>query len=387
MNPLNNPFAPGPGKTPPALVGRDEVLRRYDIMLGKLKLGKSPTPIFMYGLRGVGKTVLLLQIERKAEALGFLTERFEVDEISEFNFQTAILTRIKNLILQLSTIEKLKENYNRLVKILRNLSFKYSDFEFGIDLDLTIGEADSGNFADDLPLLLTQLGKLAADKGKHVCLLIDEVQNLNKKDMSALLSAMHRIGQEQLPVTFVPAGLPSLLARAAEAKSYAERFVYESIGPLDEKSARLAIAEPFQQEGAKIADEAISKVVALAKGYPYFIQQFGEALWDEAIGQQATLEDLDRAIPIAMNSLDNGFFQSRYNRSTEEERRFLACMAQQTVAPYDISFIGKCLEKNSQHVGTYRSKLIDKGLIYAPSYGKVDFTVPLFDDYLRRIAQ
>ena len=120
-----------------------------------------------------------------------------------------------------------------MVKILRNLSFKYSDFEFGLDLDLTIGEADSGNFADDLPLLLTQLGTLAADKGKHVCILIDEVQNLNKKDMSALLSAMHRVGQDQLPVTFVPAGLPSLLARAAEAKSYAERFEYMLVGPLD----------------------------------------------------------------------------------------------------------------------------------------------------------
>lgn len=386
MDPLKNPFAPGPGKIPPALVGRDEVLRRYEIMLGRLKLGKSPTPIFMYGLRGVGKTVLLLQIERRAKEMGFFTDRFEVDEVSEFNFQTAILTRIKNLILQLSSLEKLKENYNRLVKILRNLSFKYSEFEFGLDLDLTIGEADSGNFADDLPLLLTQLGMLAADKGKQVCLLLDEVQNLNKKDMSALLSAMHRVGQEQLPITIVPAGLPSLLARAAEAKSYAERFDYVSVGPLDDVSARLAILEPFHQEGAFIINEVVTQVVALAKGYPYFIQQFGEALWNEATEDTATVEDLERAVPIAMNRLDNGFFQARYNRSTEEERRFLGCMAQQPSPPYDIALIGKCLDKNSQHVGTYRIKLIDKGLIFSPSYGKVDFTVPLFDDYLRRIS-
>jgi predicted AAA+ superfamily ATPase len=384
MDSILNPFRPGAGFRPRVLAGREVILDRFDVLLARMQRGIPTTPIFLYGLRGVGKTVLLIEIERMAQRKDFFVDRFEVDESDNYNFQAAIFNRLKSILLRMDTIENLKDKFARALGIMKSISLNYQGVELSLDINPSLGEADSRNFQDDLMTLMAQVGQIAQAKNKGVCLLIDELQNLSDLELSAVLGAQHRMIQEEYPITIIGAGLPSLLTLVASAKSYAERFQFVEVGPLSRADAALAIVGPIQEGETSISPEAVEELVNVTKGYPYFIQQFGETLWLEAEGPTITQEDAKKAIPKAIALLDESFFKTRFERSTEEEKRFMLCMAELGKAPYETSSIGKCLQRSPQHVGQYRDKLMRKGFIYSISHGKVDFTVPLFAEFLLR---
>jgi AAA ATPase domain len=388
MNEVYNPFTPGAGRTPPLIAGRETVLNRYDVILQRVKLGKTNNPVLMYGLRGVGKTVLLNRISEMAYDYGFFVENMELDEASEMNFKEAIFNSLKAVLYKLDTIENLKSKFLQVLKILKSISLNYEGVKMSLDIDEAIGEADSRDFQSDLSLLMQQVGRVAKEVNKPICIIIDELQNLSKYDLAALLGAVHRIIQLNFPIVVIGAGLPNLISLSVEAKSYTERFDFIEIGPLTSEAAFEALSVPFVSQGVSILPEACELIVSQTEGYPFFIQMYGEIIWNAADAPLVDLPLVRSCIPVAIQKLDASFFESRFHRTTDEERKFLLCMASTMIdSECDTLTIGACLGKSAQHVGQYRNRLLEKGFIYSPAVGKLVFTVPLFQSFiLRRMA-
>ena len=80
MDSISNPFSPGAGSPPPELAGRDSVLEQARVLLGRVLVKRPEKSMLLTGLRGVGKTVLLNEIERMAQATGYRTILVEAHE-------------------------------------------------------------------------------------------------------------------------------------------------------------------------------------------------------------------------------------------------------------------------------------------------------------------
>jgi len=342
----------------------------------------------MIGLRGVGKTVLLDQMRIDAEIAGIHTVRIEAPENRSL---PAILSPpLRVALIRLSSIESAKHFAIRGLKALAGFASKlkvtYNDIEVGLDYDPEPGLADNGDLEGDLTALLEQVGRAARAAATALVLFIDELQYVPEAQMAAMISALHRCSQERLPVTVVGAGLPQLRGQLGEAKSYAERlFDFPEIGPLGKEDAKDAIVKPAQEEQVEILDEAVNAIIATTRGYPYFLQEWGKHAWDIAPRSPITELDVANASGAALASLDGSFFRVRFDRLTPAEKRYLRAMAELGPGPHRSGEIADELGKAVQAFGPTRSTLISKGMIWSPSFGDTAFTVPLFDDFMKRI--
>ena len=388
MDPIRNPFAPGAGSPPPELAGRSDILRDIKIRLQRLRLGRPAKSMMLIGLRGVGKTVLLDQIRRDAEADGLHTVRIEAPE--NRSLPALLAPALRLALLHLSKKKAAKDYAVRGLKALAGFASKlkltYHDIEVGLDYDPEPGLADNGDLEGDLGTLLAQVGAAAKAAGTSVVLFIDELQYVEEPQMAALISALHRCAQEQLPVTVVGAGLPQLRARMGEAKSYAERlFDFPEIGPLDPPDAREAIVRPAENEGAKIEDQAVDLIITKTQGYPYFLQEWGKHSWDLAPASPIRYEDVLNASDEAIAALDESFFRMRFDRLTPTEKKYLRAMAELGPQPHRSGDIAEELRRSVTSLGPTRAGLIAKGMIWSPTHGDTAFTVPLFDEFMKRI--
>ena len=385
MDPIRNPFAPGAGSQPPELAGRAQIIDEASISIQRIIAGRTGRPQMILGLRGVGKTVLLNKILEIADSHGHVTSFIEAQDQNILS--QMLVPRINQTLRRLSNIERAKDYVTSAFRALRSFISKFTINIQGIaiECDAERGIADSGNLELDLPELFERIGIAAREAGKAWTLLIDEVQYLSRNDLSALIVAIHRINQRQLPVLFFGAGLPQTAALSGDAKSYAERlFSYPQVGALKEDDAKDAIRAPLNRENVHIANDALDEIVRNTHGYPYFLQEWGSHTWTIAKNDLITLQDVKLATQKAIQSLDNGFFKVRFDRLTPKEREYLQAMAKLGKGPYRSSDVASCLHESVQTLGPRRSQIISKGMIYSPSYGDIDFTVPLFDEYLRR---
>jgi hypothetical protein len=385
LDPLQNPFAPGAGVPPPELAGRDEIIDAARIALHRIRSGRPEKSQMLLGLRGVGKTVLLNRISEMAEGIGYNVVSMEAPEgqrLAEF-----LAPALKGCLLHLNRVEKARETISRALAALRGFSraFKVSIGEY----DFTITEpthADSGNLEVDLPVLMLAVGQAARDADASVAILVDEVQYLSQTDLRALIVALHSIVQRGLPVVVFGAGLPQVAGLAGDAKSYAERlFDFPSVGPLSEESAMQAVREPIRSEGADIREDALDEIVAVTKGYPYFIQEWGKHTWNAARETMITIDAVRTAGNVATEALDRSFFRVRLDRLTPREQEYLRAMAELGPGPHRSGAIADCLGRTVESTGPLRSGLIRKGMIWSPAHGETSFTVPLFDEFMRRI--
>lgn len=387
MDPIKNPFAPGAGSPPPELSGRDALLERARIALLRLKEGRHAKSLILLGLRGVGKTVLLNRIKIIAEQEGFLTASIESTENKRLPL--LLIPQLRRILFSLDTGQQVNSTVKKALGVLRSfigsVKLKVDDIEFGLDVQAQKGEADSGDLEADLASLFVATGQAAQAKGKAVLLLIDEIQYLNEEDLSALIIAVHQISQQQLPLVLIGAGLPQLAGLAGNSKSYAERlFDFTNVGPLAEMDAAAAIREPIDREGIKIDADALTKLVKVTKGYPYFLQAWGYESWNAANSSPIKSDDVATATPLAIQKLDESFFRVRLDRLTPSEKRYLRAMAELGAGPHRSGDIAQLLEKGVQQVAPVRNGLIKKGMIYSPAHGDTMFTVPLFDEFLKR---
>jgi hypothetical protein len=388
MDPIRNPYAPGAGCRPPELTGRDAIRKDVTIRLGRLRAGKQAKSVMLVGLRGVGKTVLLDQMRRDAEAAGIHTVRIEAPEGR--SLPALLAPSIRLALLQLSTVQKARDLAIRSLRALagfaRNLKVKYSDIEVGLDYDPEPGLADNGDLEIDLAALLQQVGLAARAADTALILFIDELQYVIEPEMAALISALHRCAQDQLPVSVVGAGLPQLRGRMGDAKSYAERlFDFPEIGPLAPPDAREAIVKPALDEGVSINENAAGLIVEKTQGYPYFLQEWGKQTWDLAPQSPIKRKDVLDASELAVAALDESFFRVRFDRLTPKEKEYLRAMADLGPGPHRSGDIADHLERNVQSLGPLRASLIAKGMIWSPTHGDTAFTVPLFDEFMKRI--
>jgi len=388
MDPIRNPYAPGAGSPPPELAGRDEILQAVRIRLQRLRLGRPAKSVMMVGLRGVGKTVLLDQMRKDAEASGMQTVRIEAPE--NRSLPALLSPPLRLALLHLSKTEAAKNYAIRGLRALAGFASKlklsYADIEVGLDYDPEPGLADNGDLEGDLTVLLQQVGFAARAAGTAVIIFIDELQYVQEPQMAALISALHRCSQDQLPLTVVGAGLPQLRGRMGEAKSYAERlFDFPEIGPLSPIYAREAILRPAQNEGVQILDEAVDLIVQKTQGYPYFLQEWGKHTWDVATEDPIRRQDVLNASDEAIAALDESFFRVRFDRLTPSEKKYLRAMAELGPGPHRSGDIAIELGRNVQSLGPTRAGLISKGMIWSPTHGDTAFTVPLFDDFMKRI--
>lgn len=385
MDPVRNPFAPGAGSRPPELAGRESILSEASIAIQRALIGKQNRSQMLLGLRGVGKTVLLSKIEEMAESMGHLTSFIEAPE--DRPLSELLVPKLNKILRKLSMTEQAKAKTHEALRALRSFAsaFKLSYGEVMLSVDPEVGVADSGDLESDLPELFLRVGEAAKAAGKGWTLLIDEVQYLRSNDLAALIVALHKISQKELPVLFFGAGLPQVAALSGDAKSYAERlFHYPAVGPLLQNDAKAAIRQPVENEGESIGEDALDEIFLKTQGYPYFLQEWGYQSWNIAQGTQINLADALQAADDATRRLDDGFFKVRFDRLTPKEREYVIAMAKLGPGPYRSSDIAAALGETHQSLGPRRAQIISKGMIYSPSHGDIAFTVPMFNDYLIR---
>ncbi len=390
MDPVRNPYAPGAGTPPPELAGRDDLREQVRVGIERLRLGLQAKSVLMVGLRGVGKTVLLDRMRDDAEAAGIHTLRMEAPEGR--SLPALLAPQLRQALLRLSRQQAAKALAQRALRALagfaKSLKLKYADIEVGIDLEPEPGLADNGDLEHDLQALLEAAGEAAKGAGTALVMFIDELQYVKEEELAALITALHRCAQRRLPVTLVGAGLPQLPGRMGRAKSYAERlFDFPQVGPLNAVAAKLAIIKPAREQGVDFSDKAVDAVVLQTQGYPYFLQEWGKHAWDHASSSPILDTDVAAARKTAIAALDDSFFRVRFDRLTPAEKRYLRAMAELGPGPHRSGDIADKLGKKVTSLGPTRAQLIDKGMVWSPNHGDTAFTVPLFDEFMKRIMQ
>ncbi|MBK6981342.1 MAG: ATP-binding protein [Betaproteobacteria bacterium] len=388
MDPVTNPYAPGAGTPPPELAGRDPLREQVRVAIERVRLGLPTKSVLMVGLRGVGKTVLLDRIRDDAESAGIQTLRIEAPEGR--SLPALLAPQLRQAMLRLSRMAQAKDKAERALRALagfaKSLKVKFQDIEVGLDLEPEAGLADNGDLEHDLQALLEAVGAAAQGGGTALVMFIDELQYVKEEELAALITALHRCAQRQLPVALVGAGLPQLRGRMGKAKSYAERlFEFPDVGPLPADAAAIAIEKPARDMHVTYEPDAVVSIVEKAKGYPYFLQEWGKHAWDAAARSPITRDDVRLASQTAVAALDASFFRVRFDRLTPAEKKYLRAMAQLGPGPHRSGDIADELGKRVTSLGPTRAQLISKGMIWSPNHGDTAFTVPLFDEFMRRI--
>ncbi len=387
MDSVRNPYAPGAGTPPPELAGRSDIIDAGITALRRVAIGRPTQSLILVGLRGVGKTVLLNRLNEEAEAAGFKAALIEAHEGKKL--PELIAPTLRSILYSMSIVESAKELARRGLRGLKGfmsgLHIDIKDIDFGLSMDAEAGLADSGDIEADLPDLIVAIGEAAKAARKPVALLLDELQYLAPGEFSALIMAMHKVSQKQLPIIMVGAGLPQILGLAGNSKSYAERlFRFPDIGALTKEEATQAIQRPAIMEGAAFTAEAIDAILHVTERYPYFLQQWAYEAWNVSPTPTITAEVVSQASALAVAELDQSFFKVRFDRCNPSEKKYMRALAEFGRGTHRSGDIADCLGVKVQSVAPTRGALIKKGMIYSPSHGETAFTVPLFDQYMRR---
>lgn len=388
MNPIRDPFSPSAGSPPPELAGREDLRESIHIAMERARIGRPAKSAMLVGLRGVGKTVLLDRLRMDAESSGIHTVRIEAPEGR--SLPALLAPQLRQALLRLSQVAAARDYAIRGLRALAGFASKlkvtFGDIEVGMDYEPEPGLADNGDLEHDLQALLEQVGLAAKSAGTALVLFIDELQYVPEAQLAALITAIHRTEQRQLPVVLVGAGLPQLRGQMGNAKSYAERlFDFPTMGPLGAEAARQAIVKPLADEGVNITDEALQKILELTQGYAFFLQQWGSHTWRAAQASPIGIDDVNKASVTAIAALDESFFRVRFDRLTPTEKKYLRAMAELGPGPHRSGDIAAQLDKEVSALAPARSSLIKKGMVWSPSHGDTAFTVPMFDAFMQRI--
>jgi hypothetical protein len=392
MDRAKNPFSPGAGTPPPELAGRSGILEDAMVALKRVKNGRAEKSMILVGLRGVGKTVLLGEIQHLAEAEGYKVTFIEAHESRQKKtLPELLIPHLRRILFDLNRGEMVSEKAKKALRVFKSFisafKIKAGDLEFSIDIDAETGEADSGDLEVDLATLFVAIGEAAKDRSTAVAIIIDELQYLDEKELSAMIMAVHRVSQKSLPLILIGAGLPQLVGKAGNSKSYAERlFSYPIVGALAKEDARIALQTPVEELGVSFSSDALDEIYNITKGYPYFLQEWGYHAWNIAANDVSTItaEDAKNASALSIANLDKNFFRVRFDRLTPNERKYVRALAELGRKPQRSGDIANKLGKAVEQVAPLRAQLINKGMIYSPAHGDIAFTVPLFEEFLIR---
>ena len=383
---LPNPYTPGAGFMPTYLAGRDELLQEANQSLQNLANNYPQRSIIYYGLRGVGKTVLLNAVEEKSELYEINFMHIEVMEKS--NFLSTLFSSTKRFIAEITPKSKKQNFINSAKALLSSLTVTYElgDQKIKLDIDPNTTSLATGSLANDLTQLFIVLGKLLKNSNSSLCIFVDEIQYMRDEEIESLVNALHRCNQLRLPIMIFGAGLPKILKTVGEAKSYSERlFEFKKVDKLQNEDAKKAIIAPANIFGVSYTDSAIEKIIEITSGYPYFIQEFCNIIWDSSNKYSIDIDIVEKCICKFTEKLDDGFFRIRYERCSNKEKEFMFAMIKCEGLPCTVSNVATMMKSSVKTISVHRAQLIHKGMIYATGYGEIDFTVPQFDKFLYRM--
>jgi hypothetical protein len=377
MDPALNPYTPGSGRKPPSLQGRDVEVETFDLRVAMAGKRNYDRGMMLTGLRGVGKTSLLNSLRENADRHGWYTIQMEAQNNTSnahVNFKQ-LASGLKQGLRRYSRKHQIGQLAERVGKLIEGSKISLAG------VSVTAPTIDESDIVSDLEELLDTTCDFARKSGTAIGLFVDEMQDLDPVLLSALVMAQHRANQDAWPFYIIGAGLPSLPAVLSEARSYSERlFLYRTIGPLDPHAAGIALREPAEQMGGRYEIDALATLVEASEGYPYFLQEFGKAIWDIAPKAPFTMRDALDALDIGRDQLDQGFYPSRWDRATPAERKYLRAIAATGEAqPKTAS-----LSIPQSASGPARAKLIRKGIIYSAERGRIGFTVPGMGGFINR---
>jgi len=385
MDSFLNPFSPGAGTPPPALVGRQDLLSQAKLAIERIRCGRSEKSLLLVGLRGVGKTVLLRTIADMAEEAKCSVVFIETPE--DQTLPELLAPPLREVLLKLDRMAGLNDKVKKALRVFKSFlgTIKIGNDYISMEIDPEVGTGDSGNLQADLTSLFVAVGEAAKARQTALVLLLDEMQYLSEKEFRAIITAIHAVSQRQLPVILFGAGLPQLVGLAGKAKSYAERlFLFPELGPLSPNDAAEALRAPVQSQQVDFTDDALEKIYELTEGYPYFIQEWGYELWNLSAITPISSQEVANATPIIIRKLDKNFFRVRFDRLTPAEKRYLRAMAELGRGEHRSGEIASLIGAKVQSAAPLRNSLIKKGMIYSPLHGETAFTVPLFNDFMCR---
>ena len=378
-----NPYTPGAGVMPGYLAGRDDIIQDGKDSIYSLMNGYPRQPIIYYGLRGVGKTVLLTALKEYAIKEGVLAFHFEIQE--KVSLINDIILSANQTLAKISKVEKIKNIFEVAKNSLQNFTLTYTAGESSVSVEMNkkLGEM---MLQSNLVELLLNLGRLAKESNNTIIYFIDEIQYAKQNELEALITAQHRINQERLPITIIGAGLPKILINVTESKTYAERmFAFVEISSLDYKDAKNAIVNPGKPFNITYTEEALEEIYKITEGYPYFIQQFCYIISKKY--KEIDLNVVNEMKIVFFKELDKSFFKVRFDKCTPKEKEFMFAMVNCGELPCTVANVAHILNKDLKSISPIRARLINKGLIYATRHGEIDFTVPKFDEFLKRISK
>ena len=386
MDRKNNPYSPGAGRIPFALAGREKNIEDFEIAMSRIINNTDARPLALYGLRGVGKTVLLRDLYNRAKRSGWIAAYIEADK--QKDLRTLLGQELEDTLIDMV---KPGVGLNVLKAVKTALSFirlsvNVGDLSIGVDLSkIGASNAATGNISGDLGRVVRDLSLVCEEKFIGIALFIDEAQELSRDDLYAINILSHRANQERYRLVVTVAGLPTLPGKLAEINSYAERlYSFSELAELDLYASRTALVEPSVANGVFWDETAINNVITTTAGFAYFIQEFGSAAWDLAETSPITNDVVEAAKIVATNHLDAGFFKSRWDRASDLQKNYMRAMAQDKDKPSLTSDIADRLGVESNSISLRRSELISKGLIYSPGHGTVAFTVPQMAAFINR---
>jgi hypothetical protein len=382
---IYNPYAPGAGMQPPVLTGRDALIETASIDMDRVLAGRPTKGMMLLGLRGVGKTVLLNTLHGIAVRKKFQTARIEAPEGGRL--PQLLAPELRRILYDLDLIVAVGHKVRQAASVLRNFvsafNVKIGDIE--ISIDPARGRADTGNLEQDLPDLMIAVAEAAQERNAALGIFLDEIQYLSGEELAALVVACHEIAQRNLPLFFVGAGLPQIAALAGKAKSYAERlFEYHQVDQLDEAAALTAVTSPAEREGVQFQPEAVREILRVTERYPYFLQEWGFHVWNFAPSNPIELAHVKAAMPKIIANLDASFFRVRFDRLTVLQQKYLRAMAELGRGPHQTGRIASTLGVEPAAIAVIRQQLIDKGMVWSQRHGETAFTVPLFDEFMKR---
>lgn len=382
-----NPYRPGAGLMPMYLAGRDEDIYNVEQMFKAMKANIPTQSVIFSGLRGVGKTVLINRLQKIAESKDIFCKHIEIEARNDFISQIASCSQA--FLREVSAKEKFKNLIKKSLEAIKSLKISFDPNENSFSLSVEDRELyQTNNLTQSLTDVFTSIGETAYEANVPICFFIDEIQYMKAEELGALIAALHRSNQLGYPLMIVGAGLPKIYKMLADKKTYAERlFVYQEIGSLNFEQAKKAIEEPARKFNVTYTQEAVNRIAEISKGYPFFIQQLCQIVYQETPGSQITGTDVDLILEDFFETLDNGFFKVRYERCADSDKKFIFAMVKCGELPCTISNIAQNLNKSVTAISTTRAQLIRKGLIYPVRYKELDFTVPEFSGFIKRLDE
>jgi len=372
-DPVANPYAPGAGTPPPALVGRDETIEQAEIALRRLRSARTSQHLLITGLRGVGKTVLLAKLASVGEHLGYRVIR--VEAVGGDDTLRSLLRQARRIVESVGTGSSMR----RALRSIESVSLTIAGTGATVERQVTAPDRDA--LAD----VLVDLATATADAGLGVMVAIDEAQRLDRHDLRRILAGVHRAGQDGLPLYAVVTGLPNLVGAVAKAATYAERlFTVAALGPLSPDQVAEAVTLPAGEIGVSWSSGAVERIVDLSDGYPFFVQTWAYHTWNAAVDDPISSADIDRGAPHAEATLDASFFAARIARIPASEVAYVRALASLGPGPHRSGDVAAAMGKTTPQVAAFRDRLISEGVVYAPRYGWVEFAIPHFDRHVSR---